>query len=58
MASTCVVSINNVDIVSTRVDGFAQGEVALLDYPELVGMFDIEVNTECSWTLSHRTYQG
>jgi hypothetical protein len=54
-----VVSIDDVAIVSERVDGFAEGEVFLFrDYPELVGMFDIEVDTKCSWTLSHGTYQG
>lgn len=53
-----VVTINDVEIASTSVDGFAEGEVALFDYPEPVGKFDIEIDTECSWTLSHGTYQG
>ena len=53
------VSINDVAVVSTRVHGFAEGEVSFLeDYPELVGTFDIEVETECAWTLSHGGYQG
>ena len=53
-----VVSINDVAVVSTRVDGFAEADVSLGEYPELLGTFDIEVETECSWTLSHGTYQG
>lgn len=58
-ACSLVVSLNEVVIVSTRVDGFAEGEVLLFrDYPELVGMFDIEVESDCSWTLSAVTYQG
>jgi hypothetical protein len=54
-----VVIINDVAVVSTRVNGFAEGEVSLFEeYPELIGTFDIEVETECAWTLSHGTYQG
>ena len=54
-----VVSINDVAVVSTRVNSFAEGEVFLFrDYPVLVGTLDIEVETECAWTLSHGTYQG
>ena len=50
-----VVSINDVEVVSTRVDAFAEGQVPL---SELAGTFDIEVETECAWTLSHGEYQG
>ena len=54
-----VVSINDVEIVSTSVDGFAQGGVELFrDYPGLVGTFDIEIESECSWTLSQGTYEA
>ena len=54
-----VVKLNDVAIVSTHVDGFAEGEVFLFrDYPELVGMYEIKVESECSWTLSALNYQG
>lgn len=58
-ACPLVVSLGDVAIVSTTVDGFAEGEVFLFrDYPELAGMVDIDVESECSWALSALTYQG
>jgi hypothetical protein len=54
-----VITINDVEIVSTRVHLFYQSEVFLFrDYPELAGTVDIEVQTDCAWTLSHGMYQG
>jgi hypothetical protein len=58
-ACPLVVSINDVAVVSTTVDGFADGDVRLFQgYPEVVGTFDIEIETECAWTLSHGTYEA
>lgn len=58
-ACPLVVSIDDVTIVSTRVDGFADGEVRLSEeYPELVGTFDIDIETDCAWTLSYGTQEA
>jgi hypothetical protein len=58
-ACPLVIGLGDVAVVSTRVDGFAEGEVMLFrDYPELTGMFEIEVASECSWTFSAVHYQG
>ena len=55
------INLNDERIVSTIVDGFAEGEVGsdlFVEHSELVGTVTVEVAGECAWTLSVVRYQG
>jgi hypothetical protein len=55
------ININDASIVSTDVNGFAEGEVQsqfFVEHPELVGTVSIEIASDCSWALSVVRYQG
>jgi hypothetical protein len=54
------INLNDVAIVSTNVDGFAEGTAQsdlFLEHPELVGSVS-EVSSACWWALTVVRYQG
>jgi hypothetical protein len=55
------INLNDVAIVSTSVDGFAEGTAQsdlFVEHPELVGTVSIEVSSVCSWAVTIVKYQG